>query len=51
MALLKEKKYSISEKSAGFILKREITKFSKNPLYDLEFDNQLGEAVKVIKSI
>jgi carboxyl-terminal processing protease len=51
MALLKEKKISISEKSANFILKREITKFTKSPLYDLEFDNQLGEAIRIINSI
>jgi carboxyl-terminal processing protease len=51
MALLKEKKFSISEKSANFILKREITKFTKSPLYDLEFDNQLGEAIRIINSI
>ncbi len=51
MALLKERKYSISEKSANFILKREMTKFNKSPLYDLEFDNQLGEAIRIINNI
>ncbi|MBN2402251.1 MAG: S41 family peptidase [Spirochaetes bacterium] len=51
MALLKEKKYFVSERSAGFILKREMNKFAKSPLYDLEFDNQLVEAVRIINSI
>ena len=51
IALLKEKKFSISEKSANYILKREIFKYTKSPLYDLEFDNQLGEAIRIINSI
>lgn len=47
--LLKEKDLSISEENAGFIFKKEIYKFSKSPLYDLEYDNQLKEAIRIIK--
>jgi carboxyl-terminal processing protease len=48
---LKEKKLSISEKNAAFVLKREINKYGKTPIYDLDFDNQLVEAVKIISTI
>ena len=51
MALLKEKNISISEKSAAFVLKREMNKFTKSPLYDLEFDNQLVEAIRIVNSL
>jgi carboxyl-terminal processing protease len=51
MALLKEKNLTVSEKSANFILKREIYKYTKSPLYDLEFDNQLGEAIRIINTL
>jgi carboxyl-terminal processing protease len=49
LALLKEKNLSIQEKDANFILKKEINRFSKSPLYDLEFDNQLIEAIKTVQ--
>jgi carboxyl-terminal processing protease len=50
MALLKEKNLLMSEKDANFILKKEINRYAKSPLYDLEFDNQLVEAVKIVQS-
>ncbi len=48
--LLKEKNLSISDKNADFILKREINRYIKSPLYDLEFDSQLVEAAKIVQS-
>ena len=46
--LLKDNNITISEKTADYILKREILKYSKPPLYDLEFDNQLNESIRII---
>jgi len=46
LALLKDKKINISEKTAFFALKREINKYKKKALYDLEFDFQLKAALK-----
>ncbi len=48
MQYLKDKNMKISKDSASFIFKRELYKFSKSPLYDLEFDNQLNEAIRII---
>lgn len=45
---LKEKNIIISARSANFILKNEIFRYSKRPLYDLEFDNQLGKALGLL---
>lgn len=36
----------ISDNTADFILKREISKYHKNQIYDLEFDNQLTAAIE-----
>lgn len=46
--LLKKDGLSIEEITADYILKKEIYKYTKTPLYDLEFDNQLDEAIKII---
>lgn len=48
MQLLKEKNLQISEKSANLILKSELGRFSKQPLYDLEFDEQLKKALEIL---
>ncbi|MDY6934320.1 MAG: S41 family peptidase [Spirochaetota bacterium] len=45
---LDSKGLSISLHSAGFILKREISKYSKRPIYDMEYDNQLKQAIAII---
>jgi carboxyl-terminal processing protease len=49
LQLLKNKNLSISEKSAHYILKREINKYTKRQIYDLEFDIQLNKAIEIIK--
>ncbi|MCU0849230.1 MAG: S41 family peptidase [Spirochaetes bacterium] len=41
-------KIKLSEKTADFVLKNRIMKFRKKPPYDLEFDNQLVYAVKLL---
>jgi hypothetical protein len=46
--LLKENNIAITDKTTDYILKRELNKYSKPLLYDLEFDNQLNEAIKII---
>ncbi len=46
--LLEKNSIKLSDATANFILKSEIYRFSRRPLYDLEFDNQLTEALKVI---
>jgi len=45
---LKTRNLTISEKSANYILKSEINRFVKQPLYDLEFDAQLKKAIEVV---
>jgi carboxyl-terminal processing protease len=47
MDFLKSKNISLSERSAHFILKKEFERFSRPPLYDLEFDSQLLRAIAV----
>jgi len=47
---LKEKNVKISDATSDFILKREISKYHKNQIYDLEFDNQLTAAVDKLKN-
>ncbi|TFH42631.1 MAG: PDZ domain-containing protein, partial [Chrysiogenales bacterium] len=47
-AFLAGKGVTLSEKTGNFILKDWINRFKKKPLYDLEFDSQLNEAVKYI---
>lgn len=39
----------ISDKTADFLLKREVGKYHKNRIYDLEFDNQLNAAIEKLK--
>lgn len=45
---LKARNLTISEKSANYILKIEVNRFVKQPLYDLEFDAQLKKAIEVV---
>ena len=40
---------NISERTADFLLKREVGKYHKNRIYDLEFDNQLNAAIEKLK--
>jgi hypothetical protein len=37
---------TLSERTGDFVLKDWINRFRKKPLYDLEFDAQLSEAVR-----
>jgi len=46
--VLQKNNIKLSDDTANFILKSEIYRFAKKPLYDLEFDNQLSEAMKII---
>ncbi|NMB64291.1 MAG: hypothetical protein GYA16_05405, partial [Spirochaetes bacterium] len=46
--LLEKNSIKLSDSTAYFILKSEIYRYTKRPLYDLEFDNQLTEAIKII---
>ena len=46
--VLEKNNIKLSDDTANFILKSEIYRFTKKPLYDLEFDNQLSEAMKII---
>ena len=45
VAYLKEKGVPISDKTAYFFLKSEITRFTPAPLFDLEFDPELSKAI------
>jgi len=47
--LLKSKKIILSLKTKNFILKNQILKYIKKPLFDIEFDKQLVIALKRIK--
>ena len=46
---LKTQGYSISDKTADFILKNKVYQFKKRPLYDLEFDRQLDSAINIME--
>jgi carboxyl-terminal processing protease len=46
--LLTEKNLSISEKSANYILKTEMNRYTRQPLYDLEFDTQMKKAIEIL---
>ncbi len=46
LKLLREKNIELSRRTAFFILKREIDRYKKRELYDLEFDDQLKAAIK-----
>jgi carboxyl-terminal processing protease len=48
MEFLKGHNLPITERSAGYILKNEIYRFSRQPLFDLEFDSQLKKAIEVV---
>jgi len=39
----------ISDRTSDFLLKREVNKYHKNQIYDLEFDNQLSAAIDKLK--
>ncbi|OHD71748.1 MAG: hypothetical protein A2W19_15500 [Spirochaetes bacterium RBG_16_49_21] len=43
---LKKNGVSLSAKTADFVLRDWIYRFKKRPLYDLEFDTQLNEAIR-----
>ncbi len=47
---LKGKNLSLSDKTAFFLLKNEINKYSKPAPYDLEFDTQLQKAIQIINA-
>lgn len=49
MIYLKEKNLPVSRKVASFYFKNELNREKPEPLYDLEFDPQLTEALKLIK--
>jgi carboxyl-terminal processing protease len=46
---LKKKNLELSDRSAGFLLKREYATQKKANIYDLEYDPQLIEAIKELK--
>ena len=46
---LQSKNINISDNSSDFILKREIGKYHKRQIYDLEFDNQILSAIDRLK--
>lgn len=48
LEFLKARNLPVSEKSANYILKSEVNRFVKQPLYDLEFDSQLKKAIEVV---
>ncbi|TAL37398.1 MAG: S41 family peptidase [Spirochaetes bacterium] len=48
LTFLASKNITISEKTASYLLKTETGKFSKQPVYDLEFDSQLKKALDVV---
>lgn len=43
--MLEANDVKLSDKAAHYILKNRINRYQRKPLYDLEFDNQLKEAV------
>ncbi len=45
---LRARNFSISERSAGFLLLTEINRYSKQSLYNLEYDAQLTRAIAVL---
>lgn len=47
---LQSKNVKISDITSDFILKREISKYHKDQIYDLEFDNQLTAAIDKLKN-
>jgi len=49
LALLNEKNLTISEKTALYMLKSEVNKYTKRTLYDLEFDIQLNRAIELLQ--
>jgi carboxyl-terminal processing protease len=48
IAHLKEKGLAVSEKTANYIFKTEVSRYSKQSLYDLEFDTQLNRAIEAV---
>jgi carboxyl-terminal processing protease len=47
--LLKDKKYAISDRIAFYTLKQKVYRSKEAPLYDLEFDTELGKALELYK--
>ena len=46
--LLRQRNLPVTETSAHYILKRELMRYTKGSLYDLEFDTQLRKALDVL---
>lgn len=46
--LLRQRNLPVTETSANYILKRELVRYTKGTLYDLEFDTQLKKALEVL---
>lgn len=47
---LQSRNIKISDSTADFIFKREVAKYHKNQIYDLEFDSQLTSAIGKLKN-
>jgi carboxyl-terminal processing protease len=47
--LLKSKKYAISDRVAFYTLKQKLYRGKESPLYDLEFDTELGRALELYR--
>lgn len=48
ITFLNEKKLPISDRVAAFYLKKQINRYKKRSLYDIEFDTELNKAIKII---
>jgi len=48
METLRARNYTISERSANYLLMTEINRYAKQSLYNLEFDAQLNRAIAVL---
>jgi C-terminal processing protease CtpA/Prc len=46
---LQSKNIKISDSTSDFILKREVEKYHKSKIYDLEFDNQINAAIDKLR--
>lgn len=51
MEFLKKRNLEISNESASIIFRSEVYRYSKRPLYDLKFDNQLKRSVDIINEV
>ncbi|MGL4370581.1 MAG: hypothetical protein ACRCUT_13045, partial [Spirochaetota bacterium] len=46
---LKGKNISLSDKVSSYFYKQELYRYKQNPLYDLEFDQELNKALELYK--